>query len=382
VTQITFAAALLICGGLFLRSLGSARRIDVGFERADRFVMSFDVSIAGYDPARGDLFERDVLRRVRELPGVASASMAFPLPMDYESSSTPVFVAGKTEGPNRETEPVWSSRADPGYFTTMGTAIVAGREFTAQDDSGAPAVVIVNEAMARRYWPGVDPLGREVRAGGRTGKVLRVVGVARDGKYIFLGDQATPAMWTALRQNYSPWVELVVHAAGDAAAVEPTVRAAIERLDPNVAIFGAQTIEAYLKRALSVAETTAYMAATFSTMALLLSLLGLYGVISYAVAQRTREVGIRMALGARPRDVLRLVLRQAWWLSASGVAAGTLLGFALARAVASLLYEISAHDARVFIITPLALIAVTLLAASVPAWRATRVDPLRALRYE
>jgi HAMP domain-containing protein len=148
VTQITFAAALLICGGLFLRSLGSARRIDVGFQRADRFVMAFDLSIAGYDPVRGDRFERDVLRRVRELPGVASASMVFPLPMDYESSSTAVFVAGKTEAPNRETEPVWSSRGDPGYFATMGTAIVAGREFTAQDDSGAPPVVVVNEAMA------------------------------------------------------------------------------------------------------------------------------------------------------------------------------------------------------------------------------------------
>jgi predicted lysophospholipase L1 biosynthesis ABC-type transport system permease subunit len=242
--------------------------------------------------------------------------------------------------------------------------------------------VIVNEAMARRYWPGDDAVGRDVRAGGRTGKVLRVIGVARDGKYIFLGEQPTPAMWTALRQNYTPWVELVVHAAGDAAAVEPTVRATVERMDPNVAIFGAQTIEVYLKRALNLAETEAYMASTFGTMALLLSLLGLYGVMSYSVAQRTRELGIRMALGARSGDVLRLVLRQACWLSAFGVVAGTLLGFALAQVVGSLLYEVSAHDARVFIITPLVVIAVTLLAASVPARRATRVDPLSALRYE
>jgi len=382
VTQITFATALLICGGLFLRSLSSARRIDVGFERADRFVMSFDLSIAGYDDVRGDAFERSVLRRVRELPGVASASMVFPLPLDYESTSTAVFVAAKTEGANHETEAVWSSRADAEYFATMGTAVVSGREFTAQDDSSAPAVVIVNEAMARRYWPGDDPVGRELRVGGRTGKVLRVIGVVRNGKYTFLGEQATPAMWTALRQQYSSWVELVVRAAGDTAAVEPIVRAAIARMDPNVAIFGAQTIEVYLKRALNLAETEAYIAAAFGSVALLLSLLGLYGVISYSVAQRTREVGIRMALGARSGDVLRLVLRQTWWLSAIGVAGGTLLGFALAQVVASLLYEISAHDARVFIITPLILMAVTLLAASAPARRATRVDPLSALRYE
>jgi predicted permease len=382
VTQITFAAALLICGGLFLRSLSSARQIDVGFQRADRFVMSFDLSVAGYDAVRGDAFERDVLRRVRELPGVAAASMVFPLPLDYQSSSTPVFVAGKTESANQETEPIWSSRADPGYFATMGTAITAGREFTAQDDSSAPAVVIINEAMARRYWPGADPVGREMRAGGRTGRALRVIGVARDGKYLLLGEEARPAMWTALRQQYSPWVEVVVHAAGDAAAVEPTVRAAIARMDPTVAIFGAQTIEVYLKRALNLAENEAYIAATFGTVALLLSILGLYGVISYSVAQRTREVGIRMALGAGPGHVLRLVLRQTCWLSAIGVAAGTLLGFGLARAVASMLYEISAHDARVFLITPLVVMAVTLLAASVPARRATRVNPLSALRYE
>jgi putative ABC transport system permease protein len=381
-TQITFAAALLICGGLFLRSLGGARRIDVGFERENRFVMAFDLSIAGYDAARGDQFERDVLRSVRALPGVASASLVFPLPMDYEASSTSVFVAEKMETPTHETEQVWSSRADPGYFATMGTAIVAGREFSDQDDASAPPVVIVNETMARRFWPGGGAIGRELRVGGRTGKALRVIGVARDGKYISLGEPATPAMWTSLRQSDNAWVELVVHAAGESAAVQPAVRARIERMDPGVAIFGAQTIETYLKRALSLAETEAYMATTFAAMALLLSMLGLYGVISYSVAQRAREVGIRMALGARPGHVLRLVLRQALWLSAVGVAAGTLLGFALARGVAGMLYEVSAHDARVFIVTPLVLTAVALLAASVPARRATRVDPLRALRYE
>src|SRR5262249_22946969 len=239
VTQVTFATALLLCSGLLLRSLSRARRIDVGFERADRFLMAFDVSVAGYERARGDQFQREALRRVREVPGVAAASMVFPLPMDYESTSSSVFVAGKTETPNHETEVVWSARADPGYFATVGTPIVNGREFTSQDEAQAPAVVVINEAMAQRYWPSEDAIGREIRVGGRTGRALRVVGVAKNGKYVFLGDAPMPAMWTPLRQNYSSWVEVVVHAAGDVNAVLPGVRAAIQRMDPNVAIFGA-----------------------------------------------------------------------------------------------------------------------------------------------
>ena len=382
VTQITLATALLLCGGLFLRNLSSARRIDVGFERADRFVMAFDVSIAGYDRARGDRFQRDALDRVREVPGVSAASMVFPLPMDYETTSISVFVAGKTETPNHETEPVWSSRVDPGYFATMGTPIVSGREFTAQDEPQAPAVVIVNEAMAQRYWPGEDAIGREIRVASRTGPARRVVGVARNGKYMFLGDAPMPAMWTPLRQNYSSWVEVVVHAAGDANAVLPSVRATIQRMDPNVAVFGAQTIDVYLKRVLNLAESEAYTAVTFGTMALVLSALGIYGVISYSVVQRTREMGIRIALGAQAEDVLRLMMRQAVRLCIAGVGIGTLLGLGLTQVMESLLYGVSAHDPRVFVLTPLVLIAVALVAAAVPARRATWVDPLVALRCE
>jgi predicted permease len=293
-----------------------------------------------------------------------------------------VFIAGKTDTANHETEPIWSSRADPGYFATMGTPIVTGREFTSLDDAQAPAVTVINEAMAQRYWPGEDAIGREVRVGGRTGKPLRVVGIAKNGKYVFIGDAPMPAMWTPLRQNYSSWVEVVVHAAGDVNAVLPGVRAAIQQMDPNVAIFGAQTMDVYLKRALNLAENEAYMAVTFGAIALILSALGIYGVISYSVAQRTREMGIRIALGARAEDVVTLMLRQAVRLCIIGVVAGTLLGVGLTQVMESLLYGVSAHDPRVFIVTPVVLIAVALVAAAVPARRATRVDPLLALRCE
>ena len=380
--QITLAAGLLICGGLFARSLSRARHLDVGFQRNHRLIMSFDLSVSGYDRQRGDRFQREVLRRVRELPGVRSASMAFPLPLDYESSSSDVFITGKTEQPNRETDTVWSARVDPGYFSTMGTAIVAGREFADYDDAGAPLVVIVNKAMAKRYWPGEDPLGREVRLGSRTGKPARVVGVAQDGKYAFLGEGPTPALWMSLRQSYGPWVRTVVESVGDPAAELGLVRQEIRRMDPNVAVFGAQTMDAFLKRTLNLAEIEAYLGATFGIMALVLAAIGLYGVLSFSVAQRTRELGIRMALGARRGDVLRLVLRQVLRVAAAGIAAGILLGLGLAQVVGSLLYNISAYDARVFLLTPVILTLVALAAACIPALRATKVDPLIALRCD
>jgi predicted permease len=382
VTQIAVAAALLICGGLFARSLVSARNLDLGFQRSNRFIMSFDLSVSGYDQLRGDRFQREVLRRVRELPGVRSASMAFALPLDYESASSRVFIEGKTDTSGHETDNVWSARVDPGYFSTIGTPILAGREFADLDDAAAPAVVVVNETMANLYWPGADPVGREVRLGGRTGKSARVVGVARDGKYIFMGEGPTPAMWAPLRQNYSSWVEVVVESIGDPSAELGVVRQEIQRMDPNVAVFGAQTINTFLKRALNLAETEAYLGATFAILALALAVIGLYGVFSFSVAQRTRELGIRMALGAKRQDVLRLVLLHALRVAGVGIVAGTLLGLALAQVVGSLLYNVSAHDPRVFVLTPIVLTLVALAATYVPAWRATKVDPLVALRYE
>jgi len=382
VGQVALAAGLVICAGLFMRSLSSARAMDVGFERDNRFIMSFDLSVAGYDAKHGGQFEREVLRRIRQLPEVESASMAFSLPLDYESSSTKVFISGKTEGATRDTDVVWSARVDPQYFSTIGTGIVAGREFSDADDADAARVVIVNEAMAKRYWPGEDPIGREVTIGGRTGRAARVIGVARQGKYELLGEAPQSAMWLPLRQSYSPWVEVVVHSAGNPAAAMDSVRHQIQRMDPNVAIFGVQTIDGFLKRALNLAESEAYLGTTLGVLALALAAIGLYGVISFSVAQRTRELGIRMALGARRSDVLRLVLRQASHFAGAGIGLGLLLGFGLSRAVASLLYEISANDARVFLITPAMLALVAAAAAYAPALRATKVDPLVALRNE
>jgi predicted permease len=373
---------LVICAGLFVRSLSSARKLDIGFQRENRFIMSFDLSVLGYDEKHGDQFQREVLRRIRQLPLVESASMTSALPLDYQSSSRNIFIAGKTEKQGRETDLIWSAQVDPQYFSTMGTGIVAGREFSDTDDAGAPNAVVINESMAKRYWPGEDPIGREIRIGGRTGKAARVIGVAGQGKYVLLGEAPQPAFWVPLRQSYSSWVEVVVHSAGNQAAAMDAVRQQIQRMDPNVAVFGIQTVDVFLKRALNLAEAEAYLGATFGVLALALAAIGLYGVISFSVAQRTRELGIRMALGARRSDVLRLVLQHALRFAGMGIVLGLVLGFGLSRVVASLLYEVSAQDARVFLLTPALLALVAFGAAYAPALRATKVDPLVALRYE
>ena len=204
----------------------------------------------------------------------------------------------------------------------------------------------------------------------------------QDGKYALLGEGPTPALWVPLRQSYSPWVELVVRSVGDPSTELAVVRQEIQRMDPNVAVFGAHTINEFLKRALNLAETEAYLGSFFGIMALVLAAIGLYGILSFSVAQRSRELGIRMALGARRGDVLRLVLRQAVQTAGAGIVLGTLLGLGLARVVAGLLYGISAHDALVFSLTPILLALVAFAAAYLPALRATRVDPLVALRYD
>jgi predicted permease len=382
VLQVAMAVVMVICGALFLASLASARRIDVGFERSQRFIMSFDLSVQGYNDGRGEQFQRELLRRVRALPGVAAATLAYPLPLDYNNSASNVHIPGKTEDPQHETVQILRSTVDADYFHTMGTPIVAGRAFAEEDDAKAPPVVIVNQAFARKYWPGEDAVGKEIRLGGRTGASARVVGVAKDGKYIFLGEQPLPYMFRPLRQMYQSWTTLVVQAQGDPVALIPRVREEFHSMDPDLAVFGVQTMSTYLKRALNLAEVEFYLAETYGAIALLLAAIGIYGVVSFAAAQRTREIGIRMALGARPMDVLRLVMGHSGRLAAIGVGLGVALMLGLSRVLTTLLYGISPTDVRAYTVAPLVLGVIAMLAGYLPARRATKVDPLVALRYE
>ena len=379
VAQLALSLLLLICAGLFLKSLQGARRVDPGFNPDRALTMSVDLSRQGYDEARGREFFRRSAERVEALPGVESASWASPLPLSFSSEGADVVIEGFVPRPDQDRVGIMMSTVGLKYFQTLGTPLLDGRDFSAEDREGKPGVVIVNETMARRYWPGRGALGRRLSLSGAQGPYLEVVGVARDGKYRQLGEEPRPYMFLPLLQNYRGEATLVVRGAGELAGVRREVQA----LDSNLAIFDVKTLAEHVAgRALLGPRMGATLLAIFGLVGLLLAAAGIYGVISYTVTQRTREIGVRMALGARAPDVLRMVLAQGGQFVFAGIALGMVAAVALTRVLASLLYGVSSTDPAIFFGVSLLLAGVALLACLLPARRAAKVDPLVALRQE
>jgi putative ABC transport system permease protein len=267
----------------------------------------------------------------------------------------------------------------PDYFRTMGIPLVRGREFNAQDRPGAPGVAIINEALAKRFWPGRDPIGRRLIVGDAH---LEVVGVVRTGKYRTLGEGPLPFLYRPVLQDYRPRCTLVVRAAGDPHNLLPEVRRTLQALDPNVVPIDLETMKEYMVLPLFPAHTAGLLLAAFGALALVLAVGGLYGVMCYAVSQRTHEIGVRVALGAERRDVLKLVVGHGMLLALAGIGLGLGGAFAVTRALSSLLYGISSTDPATFVSVPFVLAGVALAASYMPARRATKVDPMVALRYE
>jgi predicted permease len=380
--QVALSVVLLIGASLFIRSLLRANTIDPGFNVERALTVPINLGLLRYKENDGTNFYRNLLERVEAQPGVESASLVRFAQLGFSFAQYQVFVEGRPGQKTDEGVNTGFNVVGPNYFMTMGTALLRGRDFTKDDRKGAPGVVVLNETLAATLWPGEDPVGKRLSLTGPTGPFLEVVGLARDGKYRSLGEPPRPYVYQPLFQSYDPKMTLVVRTRGEAQAVAATVREQIRTLDPNLPVADVKTLREHLDLSLFPSRVAAWTLGGFGALALLLAAIGIYGVISHSVAQRTQEIGVRMALGAKAKDVLRLVLGQGLYVIAIGLVLGLMLSAAATRVIAGFLYGIGATDPLTFVGVPLLLGVVALIASYIPARRATKVEPLVALRYE
>ena len=387
VAQVAVSLLVLICAGLFMQSAKRAEKIDVGFRTENLSMLSVDVGLQGYDKEKGKQFFKQLTEQVRALPGVASVALARDTPLGYNSHTDEVVIEGRTATPEEDKTNIFYNAVGADYFQTVGTALLAGREFSDRDNESAPGVAIVNEAMARRFWTGGDSLdgalGKRFRLG-REGPNVEVVGVARDSKYVFLGEESRSFFYVPLGQRYRGDMTIFIHSRGDAASTIAAARQVVSNIDRNLPVYDAKTMTSHLHDgvALIFVRIGAKLAGAFGLLGLILAVVGIYGVVSYAVTQRTHEIGVRVALGASRSDVLKLVLGQGVVLTGIGVGIGLAGALAVTRVMSSLLYGVSTTDPVTFVAVPLLLTGVALVASFVPARRAMKVDPMVALRYE
>jgi predicted permease len=381
--QLAIAALVLVCAGLLARSMANAGSLDLGFRTDSLLMASVDLSIAGRDSARAAAFFAEAERRVRALPGVRAAALAAHTPLGYFNGTLKLVPAQRTPTVPPEGLTVFANPVGTDYFRAMGQRLLAGREFSERDDAAAPPVLIVNEALARRLWPGEDPLGQRVRVGD-DGRVALVVGLARTATYNFLNEAPLPFAYVPYRQHRRDAMTFFVHTAGDPDALAPALRAVVRELDPDAPLYDVRSMRDHLVngRALLFVRLGAAIAAAFGVLALTLATVGAYGVVAYSASQRTREIGIRVAFGARAGRVARLLVGQGLALAAVGVGSGIGAAAAAGRALSALLYDVRPGDPVVFGAVAALLAAVVALASLVPAWRAARLDPTVALRSE
>ncbi|MET0212372.1 MAG: ABC transporter permease [Vicinamibacterales bacterium] len=380
VGQIALSLVSLVAAALFLRSLTAAQRTDTGFETRGVLVMNLNLGREGYTPARGQVFYEEAAARTAGLAGVKHAAIAqnAPLGGGFLRSVFPEGHDTTTTGRIL----VQVNSVSTGYFETIGIPLLRGRDFARTDTTGAPLVVIVNETMAARFWPNDDAIGKRFKFFGDD-NYTTIIGVAKDSKYNGVAEDPTPFIYQPLRQNYTPQATLHVRAATDASPLSGAVRQAIREIDPTLSVFNVRTLEDQVAESLQPLRTNVIVLTGFGILALALASIGLYGVASFAVTERTREIGVRMALGARRGTVLRLVLGHGAILVAVGVVVGLVAAFGVVSIIpAELLPNVSARDPLTFAVTAALLIVVALAATWIPAYRATRIDPLVALRAQ
>jgi predicted permease len=383
VAQIAVSVVVLIAAGLLARSMQAAQGMALGFT-TDRLLMAqYDLSLSNYDSARATAFHRDVLMRARALPGVRSAALAARIPFGYSNNAQQIEADQRKRDLPEGGLLVFQNVVSTDYFRTAGPPIVRGREFADADNATSARVAVINDVLAARLWPGEDPIGKTLRIPSDS-EALRVVGVARVAQYMFLGEPPRPFFWKAWAQErrYSMFIEIAT--SGTPETLIPPVRKIFLALDPNVPIFEVRSMQDHLRggRAMFAVRLGAVFAVSFAMLALTLAAVGVYGLVSYSVSNRTREIGIRIALGATVTNVLTLVLRQGLTLAALGVVVGAAAAFGATRVMSSLLYGVESHDPLTFAVGAVALAAICALASWLPARRAASIDPVRALRVD
>jgi putative ABC transport system permease protein len=379
--QMAVTAMLLVVAALLTRSLMAAQRTNLGFPVERIAVISMDTGMLRYGDDRSRQFYEEAQARVRAIPGVESVALATRVPFSLNYNRWEIWVPERHQVGGRG-DTVEVTTVSPDYFKTIGVAIVDGRRFTNDDRPDTPRVAIVNETFARRYWPGERAVGKTFRSRTSEGTVFEIVGVAADHKVLTVTEQPTPLLHVARIQRPNSYSAIVARTRGNASALLHDMRRELLALEPNLVFIENQTMEAEAEATLFPARASAWLVSGIGLVAMVLAAIGLYGVIAYSVARRTREIGIRMALGARPLSVLRLVMEQGLLVAVAGLIIGCLLAALGVRAIAGALYGVTPSDPTSWIVAAIVLLTVSALANLIPAWRASRVDPSIALRTE
>ncbi|HEU4713058.1 MAG TPA: ABC transporter permease [Pyrinomonadaceae bacterium] len=383
VVQVALSLAVLVCGGLFIKSFRKAQTMDPGFGTKDALVVTLDPELIGYDAERSRNFFRQIIQRAESLPGVEAAATARLLPLgDSSNSNGPILKEGETLARGSAGRNIMTNVISAGYFGAMQIPFVEGRDFDDRDQVKTQRVVIINKRMAEMLWPGESAIGKRIFIGVDSRDPIEVVGVVKTGMYRNLAEDPKPYFYYPMTQRRPGSMMLVMRTNVDPRGLAGAIRKEAQALDRSVPVWSMKTMTEHLTYALWAPNMAASFSLAFGVVAILLSAIGLYSVMAYVVSQRTREVGIRMALGANRADVMKMITVQGMRLAVIGVVIGLLLSLALARALSSLLIGVSGYDVTTFVIVSSLLVLVALIACYLPARRATKIDPLVALRYE